>query len=98
MSRSQEHKIEHDRETEQGEGGRHDPHPPQDPSAGAIVLEGKSHALDHTALNRLRRMKLSRSISSRRCRMNASVDLSSGITRYSRAFTRRFTFSISSMS
>src|SRR5438094_661478 len=43
-------------------------------------------------------MKLSRSISSSRCRMNASVDLSSGITRYSRAFTRRFTFSISSIS
>src|SRR6266545_2993843 len=42
-------------------------------------------------------MKLSRSISSRRWRMNASVDLSSGITRYSSAFTRRFTFSISSM-
>src|SRR3989442_7847119 len=43
-------------------------------------------------------MKLPRSISSSRCRMKASVDFSSGMTRYSRAFTRRLTFSISSIS
>src|SRR2546428_3755948 len=82
---------------EEDEGDQ--PEPQEQPRAHLVVGPEAFEAGEHyIALNRFNRMKLSRSISSSLCRMNASVDFSSGITRNSNAFTRRFTFSISSMS
>src|SRR5216110_3580056 len=85
-------------EAEQGEAGRDGPQESQEPRPLSRILELGGEAANHVALNLLRRMKLSRSSSSSRWRMKASVALSSGITRYSSAFTRRFTFPISSIS
>src|SRR5207247_4937409 len=90
--------VEHDRESEQREAGRDEPEPPQQLRPVGRIFPNPREPLDHVALNRLSRMKLSRSISSRRWRMNRSVAFSSGITRYSSAFTRLLTFSISSIS
>src|SRR2546422_140166 len=81
---------------EEDEGNQ--PEPQEQLRAGLVVGPEPLEAVEHyIALNRFSRMKLSRSISSSRCRMNASVAFSSGITRNSNAFTRRFTFSISSI-
>src|SRR3989304_1841107 len=49
---------------------------------------------NYATLNRFSRMKLSRSISSRRWRMNASVRSSPTLTRHFRALTRCSTFPI----
>src|SRR5437867_2655901 len=89
--------VEHHREPEESEAGRDEPEAPQQLRAALRLLPAPLDPFHHVALNRLRRMKLSRSISSSRWRMKRSVAFSSGMTRYSRAFTRRFTFSISSI-
>src|SRR2546422_2368754 len=88
-----------DPETGEEEDEGDQPEPQEQLRAGLVIGPEPLEAVEHyIALNRFNRMKLSRSISSSLCRMNASVAFSSGITRNSSAFTRRFTFSISSIS
>src|SRR5437867_1672639 len=65
---------------EEDEGDQ--PEPQEQLRAGLVIGPEAFEAGEHyIALNRFNRMKLFRSISSRRWRMNLSVDLSSGITR-----------------
>src|SRR6266705_3359630 len=79
--------VEHHREPEESEAGRDEPEAPQQLRAALRLLPAPLDPFHHVALNRLRRMKLSRSISSinRRIVVSISAAVITSSTRFSYA-------------